>query len=300
MGRGGGSGGGGCGGSGGHFNYGSSRGGGSSRGSRSSGGYSGGGFRYYGGGSRYYGRGPTGLTVFVLLALVIISVIFNNAQKSSSIPASTLVREKLPSSMCTVIDTWFEDDINWIHDEKTLLRGLKDFYKETGVQPYLYITDNIDGKAKPTASDFENALRKKYDELFTDQGHVLVCFMESSPSVYASYYVAGTQATNVIDDEAGEILLSYFDYYYTTDVSDEELFAKSFSSAANRMMTVSRSNMQTISVVFAICVIGVVLLGGVYLLYKKQKEKAAQAKADAAILGADLEEETDPLLNKYK
>lgn len=236
----------------------------------------------------------------MFIAILIIFVVVSQMKNSGNIPASTHVREKLPSSMCTTIDTWYEDDIDWIHDEKTLLRGLKAFYKETGVQPYLYITDNINGKAKPTASDFENALWKKYEELFTDQGHVLVCFMESSPSVYASYYVAGAQAKNVIDEEGGEILLSYFDYYYTTDVSDEELFSNSFSKAASRMMTVSKTNAQAISKVVIICVVGVVLLGVVFLLYRKQKKKAEQAVADAKILGADLEHEDDPLLNKYK
>lgn len=61
--------------------------------------------------------------------------------------------------------------------------------------------------ARPNTSDFETALKSKYSELFKDEGHVIVCFMESSPSVYATYYWAGSAAKGVIDDEAGEILL---------------------------------------------------------------------------------------------
>lgn len=67
-------------------------------------------------------------------------------------------------------------------------------------------TDNINGKAKPNTSDFETALKSKYSELFKDEGHVIVCFMESSPSVYATYYWAGSAAKGVIDDEATRMM----------------------------------------------------------------------------------------------
>ena len=145
----------------------------------------------------------------ILLAIIVIVAGLIAARPN--IQQSTIERSKLDSSLCTKVDTWYQDDINWIHDEKTLLKGLKTFYDKTGVQPYLWITDNINGKAKPNTSDFETALKSKYSELFKDEGHVIVCFMESSPSVYATYYWAGSAAKRVIDNEAGEILLDVID-----------------------------------------------------------------------------------------
>lgn len=308
MGRGGGSSGGSHRSSGGRTHYGSSRGGGSSSRGEGRSSYSG-----YGVGSRYYGRHyPRSsyhytrgselvgfIITFIIMAMAVSAMIVANTSMGR-ITKSTQVREKLPSSMCTVIDTWYEDDINWIYDDRTLERGLRNFYNETGVQPYLYITDNIGGKAKPTLSDFENTLQKKYDELFSDEGHVLVCFMESSPNVYATYYVVGQQAKSVIDEEAGNILLDYFDYYYTSDLSDEELFSTSFTKAAERMMTVTNTvKTLALRVGLAVCIVAMLIVVFLFVI-KARKLKVEQAKADAAILGTEVKEEEDPLLSKYE
>lgn len=188
MGRGGEGSGGSHGGGGGHFNYGSSRGGGHSRG----GGRSSSNYNPVYRTSYYRPMTPLGGTLSIVLAIIVIVAGLIAARPN--IQQSTIERSKLDSSLCTRVDTWYQDDINWIHDEKTLLKGLKTFYDKTGVQPYLWITDNINGKAKPNTSDFETALKSKYSELFKDEGHVIVCFMESSPSVYATYYWAGSAA----------------------------------------------------------------------------------------------------------
>ncbi len=154
MGRGGEGSGGSHGGGGGHFNYGSSRGGG-----RSSSNYN----PVYRT-SYYTPMTPLGGTLSIVLAIIVIVAGLIAARPN--IQQSTIERSKLDSSLCTKVDTWYQDDINWIHDEKTLLKGLKTFYDKTGVQPYLWITDNINGKAKPNTSDFETALKSKYSELF--------------------------------------------------------------------------------------------------------------------------------------
>lgn len=292
MGRGGGSGGS-HGGGGGHFNYGSSRGGGHSRGGgRSSSNYS----PVYRT-SYYRPMTPLGGTLSIVLAIIVIVAGLIAARPN--IQQSTIERSKLDSSLCTRVDTWYQDDINWIHDEKTLLKGLKTFYDKTGVQPYLWITDNINGKAKPNTSDFETALKSKYSELFKDEGHVIVCFMESSPSVYATYYWAGSAAKGVIDDEAGEILLDVIDSKYTSDLSDEEMFSKSFSDAATRMMKVGRTTKQLIiiAVIVLLC-LGFVV--SVYLWVKtRAKARAEEAEERERILNTDINEMSDSVLNKY-
>lgn len=287
MGRGGGGSGGSHGGGGGHFNYGSSRGGG-----RSSSNYN----PVYRT-SYYRPMTPLGGTLSIVLAIIVIVAGLIAARPN--IQQSTVERSKLDSSLCTRVDTWYQDDINWIHNEKTLLKGLKTFYDKTGVQPYLWITDNINGKAKPNTSDFETALKSKYSELFKDEGHVIVCFMESSPSVYATYYWAGSAAKGVIDDEAGEILLDVIDSKYTSDLSDEEMFSKSFSDAATRMMKVGRTTKQLIiiAVIVLLC-LGFVV--SVYLWVKtRAKARAEEAEERERILNTDINEMSDSVLNKY-
>lgn len=287
MGRGGGGSGGSHGGGGGHFNYGSSRGGG-----RSSSNYS----PVYR--TSYY-RPMTPLDGTLSIVLAIIVIVAGLIAARPNIQQSTVERSKLDSSLCTKVDTWYQDDINWIHDEKTLLKGLKTFYDKTGVQPYLWITDNINGKAKPNTSDFETALKSKYLELFKDEGHVIVCFMESSPSVYATYYWAGSAAKGVIDDEAGEILLDVIDSKYTSDLSDEEMFSKSFSDAATRMMKVGRTTKQYIILAVAVIAGLGIIVGFIFLLKAKRKSDAEEAEERERILNTDINEMSDSVLNKY-
>lgn len=287
MGRGGGGSGGSHGGGGGHFNYGSSRGGG-----RSSSNYN----PMYRT-SYYRPMTPLGGTLSIVLAIIVIVAGLIAARPN--IQQSTIERSKLDSSLCTRVDTWYQDDINWIHDEKTLLKGLKTFYNKTGVQPYLWITDNVNGKAKPNTSDFETALKSKYSELFKDEGHVIVCFMESSPSVYATYYWAGSAAKRVIDDEAGEILLDVIDSKYTSDLSDEEMFSKSFSDAATRMMKVGHTTKQLIiiAVIVLLC-LGFVV--SVYLWVKtRAKARAEEAEETQRILNTPIDEIGESVLDKY-
>ena len=293
MGRGGGGSGGSHGGGGGHFNYGSSRGGGHSRdGGRSSSNYS----TVYRT-SYYRPMTPLGGTLSIVLAIIVIVAGLIAARPN--IQQSTIERSKLDSSLCTKVDTWYQDDINWIHDEKTLLKGLKTFYDQTGVQPYLWITDNINGKAKPNTSDFETALKSKYSELFKDEGHVIVCFMESSPSVYATYYWAGSAAKGVIDDEAGEILLDVIDSKYTSDLSDEEMLSKSFSDAATRMMKVGRTTKQYIILAVAVVAGLGIIVGFIFLLKAKRKSDAEEVEERERILNTDVDEMSDSVLNKY-
>lgn len=293
MGRGGEGSGGSHGGGGGHFNYGSSRGGGHSRG----GGRSSSNYNPMYRTSYYRPMTPLGGTLSIVLAIIVIVAGLIAARPN--IQQSTIERSKLDSSLCTRVDTWYQDDINWIHDEKTLLKGLKTFYDKTGVQPYLWITDNINGKAKPNTSDFETALKSKYSELFKDEGHVIVCFMESSPSVYATYYWAGSAAKGVIDDEAGEILLDVIDSKYTSDLSDEEMFSKSFSDAATRMMKVGRTTKQLIiiAVIVLLC-LGFVV--SVYLWVKtRAKARAEEAEETQRILNTPIDEIGESVLDKY-
>ena len=293
MGRGGEGSGGSHGGGGGHFNYGSSRGGGHSRG----GGRSSSNYNPVYRTSYYRPMTPLGGTLSIVLAIIVIVAGLIAARPN--IQQSTIERSKLDSSLCTRVDTWYQDDINWIHDEKTLLKGLKTFYDKTGVQPYLWITDNINGKAKPNTSDFETALKSKYSELFKDEGHVIVCFMESSPSVYATYYWAGSAAKRVIDDEACEILLDVIDSKYTSDLSDEEMFSKSFSDAATRMMKVGRTTKQYIILAVAVVAGLGIIVGFIFLLKAKRESDAEEAEERERILNTDIDEMSDSVLNKY-
>ena len=153
---------------------------------------------------------------------------------TANIQTSTIRRERLNSN--SLVDVgWYTDNLDWILDSDRLEKGLAYFYKRTGVSPYLYLTEDADGVLDPTAEQLDAFAMELYDALFRDEVHFLVVFQEHD-GVYNTRYVCGMEARTVMDDEACEILLDYLDAYYYSDCGEEEYFATSFTSAADRIM----------------------------------------------------------------
>jgi hypothetical protein len=223
-----------------------------------------------------------------------------NGVDGSNITISTVERVALPPG--SVNETgYYTDNLGWINNETKLISGLKHFYKETGVQPYLYLTDTINGSHSPTESELESFANSLYDELFTDEAHLLLVFFEYD-NRYMDWYVAGTQAKSVIDREAADILLDYIDrYYYENNLGDEEFFSKSFSDAADRIMTVTRSPWITVFIVIGIAILAILL----FIWWKKSKEqKNLEDKRREEMLKTPLDKfgntEAEDLMKKYQ
>jgi regulatory protein YycI of two-component signal transduction system YycFG len=117
------------------------------------------------------------------------------------------------------------------------------------------------------------------------------------------YYVAGTQAKQVVDTEAGNILLDYIDrYYYDQTLKDDsEYFSKSFSDAADRMMTVTKSPWIPVFIVLGV---GLVLVVGFFWWSNAKKQKDLEAKRTEELLKTPLEKfgdtEAEELARKYE
>lgn len=298
MGRGGGGGGGRGGGS----SSGGSR-GGSFRSSSSGGrgrGSSGGGFSgfsgfnrsYYSGGyRRHHSYGPvvhhhystplsTAISGIVVLVIILIAVFGSFSGGSGDITTSTVNREKLDAQYVTLSDKWYDDSaMGWIASGKVLERGLRDFYDKTGVQPYLVITDAVEGAVNPTGDEVWSYANKVYDQMFKDEGHMVFVFQcQDGSTDYMMAAATGAQAKAVVDDEALEILYDYVDYYFYSDYDEDEFFAKSFQKAADRMMTKTTNPV----IVIALVVGGVGALFVIFLIiknvHKRQKEKAAETE----------------------
>lgn len=92
--------------------HGSSRGGGHSRG----GGRSSSNYNPVYRTSYYRPMTPLGGTLSIVLAIIVIVAGLIAARPN--IQQSTIERSKLDSSLCTRVDTWYQDDINWIHYSK--------------------------------------------------------------------------------------------------------------------------------------------------------------------------------------
>lgn len=225
---------------------------------------------------------------FVILMIIMLLALFpyiRSTDPDSNITKSTIKRTKLSSSLCTDIGRYYTDELDWIHNSATLSTGMSYFYQTTGVQPHLYITDNIAGNTSGnfSTSELSSFGNEIYDSLFNDEGHILVIFCEYRDSQYECYVKPGNDAVTVIDSQAREILLDYVDKYYFSDYADEEYFSLAFRKAADRIMGIKSSSTK-INIVPVIVII-IVVVAFMRAIIKRKRQ--------AAVSGIDYNS-TDP------
>lgn len=264
----------------------------------------GGGPIYRGGGGGCSGPGCASVIFIILFFIIISMVLFGNGttttySDSGSITTSTIVREALPKGSVNETD-YYTDELGWIGSQTQLLSGMKYFYQKTGVQPYLYITDTVNGSHYPSSSDLEAFASTLYDELFTDEAHLLLVFYEYDNG-YRDWYIAGSQAKTVVDTEGGDILLDYIDrYYYDQSLSEEEFFSKAFVDAADRMMDVTQSPWVTVGLVAGAALILLILFFWWRAAVKRKREKEKETQE---ILNTPIQKfgdkEVEDLAKKY-
>lgn len=156
--------------------------------------------------------------------------------------------ERIPLDFGHVNETsYYTDNAGFISSVTTLENGLLHFYNETGIQPHVYTTEDINGETYPTMEQFEEYQQELYDELFTDEAHILLLYFESDEFFDAGndYYVGvvtGAQARAIMDREALDIFYSYLDqHYYNDTLTYDEFFALTFQDTADQIMIVTQS-----------------------------------------------------------
>ena len=162
-------------------------------------------------------------------------------------------RTKLDESLCTPIDTWFEDHACFLANDDAvddLDAALKYFYELTGVQPYLIILDNIDGICDPDWETIDNYLYNRYIELFgEDEGHYLFLYFMNTDGTYTTWYCPGLYTMRIMDDNAYYILTDYLNMYYYEAMTRTEMFELTFISTAEDIMRVNEGASVTVPVV---------------------------------------------------
>jgi hypothetical protein len=221
---------------------------------------------------------------------------------TSSGTASTIERTALPAG--SVDETAYYEDVDgtWIASPSTLEKGMRQFYMETGVQPYLIILPN--GQTTSTA-ELSSYAQEQYDQLFTDEAHFLVVFCDNGRGSFNVGYTIGSEAKTVMDSEAISIFQDYLDRYYSEASTESEMFADAFSSTADRIMTTDaqRNAPVIITVVVVVGVIVVVLIVAL-VLRKRRIARAEEQKRTQEILNTPLEKfgdtEVENLAKKYE
>ncbi|MDR3270949.1 MAG: hypothetical protein LBT32_05525 [Peptococcaceae bacterium] len=257
-----------------------------------------------GGGGNRRSNGGTGCLSFIVILLIMLAVILivsiAGSSSGASVGKSTVVREPLAAG--SVIETaYYTDEEGWIGDAGALTGGLKQFYRATGIQPYVYIAAEIPGSTsianRPTVQDMGNYAQQLYARLFTDQAHFLLVFYDYGDGNYVCGYWQGAQTLTVMDSEAVGILSAYIDEYYYSDLAEEEFFSQSFAKTAARIMTVTKSPWPSVLKVFLL----VVVIGLLFIWWTHAKaQKNLEAQQTEQILKTPLEKFGDPDLTELE
>lgn len=247
--------------------------------------------------------------LFTIIVLGIIGVFhyirpntYQNNNQSSNVVVSSSNRTALASGSVNETD-YYTDELDWIVSSSTLEKGMKSFYKQTGVQPYLYLAKPVSStNTDSECAAFADAL---YDELFTDEAHILVVYVENlDPNEYGYLHmVVGSAATTVIDSEAEDILYGYIDSYWDLDYSEEELFSKAFSDTADNIMKqhTNANDVWRIVVIAAAVIVVLIILFIWWRARKKQKNKEQEDLERMLNKPLDTfgDKEMDDLTKKY-
>ena len=253
------------------------------------------------------GCGSGCMSIFVVIALVFVILMvvsfmprLSPGTGGGQITRSTVRRTPLPPG--SVVETdFYTDELGWIGNSTTLINGMRNFYQRTGVQPHLFITDSIFGSANPTNADAQRFAEEKYEELFSDEAHLLLIFFEPEPNRYHAWYMVGRQAKSVLDNEAMDILLDYIGLYYYQEMDDEVFFARAFDDASKRIMEVTTSPWIPVMMIGGVIVLAAILFSW-WRNAKAQKNREAEQTKE--LLNTPLEEfggsAADEIAKKYQ
>lgn len=239
---------------------------------------------YYNNG--YYGRRSGGgcSSVFAVLILFIILVSFAASTSMYRRNNSMYYNYNAPSykdSYSNVERTKFAGKVNlngYYSDPDGLLyndevapleKGLKHFYKTTGVCAYVYFVEELDENV-----DGNEMASQLYDELFNDEGHILLLYDYMNAYMYdAEGYEIGT----VIDSEALDILYDYIEAQWSQD-SDNlgAIFGNGCAMAADRIMFKQRTFAQKYKSIIIVVIVGIVAIIVINVAFKWWKAKTAQ------------------------
>lgn len=144
------------------------------------------------------------------------------------------------------VSKYYIDEIGIITPEgiDRLETGMRTFYKETDIQPYLYIVDNIDNFSSPDSEAIEKWLDIKYNDMFMDETHMLVLAIKND-EVDNHWIKSGSEIENLANPSTEETLINYIDEYFENGYKAETVYSKAFIDTATKIIA-NKENEQTL------------------------------------------------------
>ena len=267
--------------------------------------------RRYGYGGYGYRSGYATIIAYLIIIVIVVAYLsYITNGTSNNIAKST--KERVALSGVANKTEWYNDQLGWISSKSVLVSGLEDFYKQTGIQPYIllvpYSSQYWNGSTiNVTAAD--NYLESVYNSNFSDEAHFIFayfsCKNDSKAEMEGEFrYLSGYSADTIMDNEAISILWGYFEKnYYDTSLSIEKMISNTFSETANAIMS-KPTNFWDFSKIGVVAIVIIVIIVFIYKS-KKNKDKREKEKEDYTkeILSKPLEtfgNDTSDLEDKYK
>lgn len=198
-----------------------------------------------------------GLTIVVLLLSIFLYL---------------FIPHKLKASKCTDYGSYVLDESNLFTDadKEYLSTALQKFYKDTGVQPFVYAVsyENIPVNYTPvTSRNLENYAYEIYVNMFQDEGHCLILYARDTSSVSHSglwIEMTGDDAQNVFDDDAFKEFQNDLNRKLNTyGVNPATAIADAFTENIDTVIKLGTSQKMTLTlmVVFFLIIIGALVSG---------------------------------------
>ena len=255
------------------------------------------------------GRGHSGgclsntmawITMIIILVVFMAIVMAGGSDSGGSAPSSSYNREKLEAGNGYINDC-IVDELGWFDNESRAESRLKEFYDETGVQPYIVLLDYI--PELRTDDEKQEYAESWYEENIDNEATFLyVYFAEANENEYSEpgymCYVNGRQVSSVMDSEAVDIFWSYLDKYWVSDLSTDDMFVKTFTSTADRIMTKTTTSKDIVKYVLIVAAAGIVVFGVVKVVKLNHKRAREEAEETERILNTPMENLVDEELKK--
>lgn len=229
----------------------------------------------------------------IIIALLVVVFLVTKFGGSMTGGRSTIAREKIDGT--EFVANCVVDEIDYINNEGKTGRGLKEFWKETGVQPWVYFKAyepslNSDEACAAWAKSYAESLG--YNHIF------LFVYFESEAESHGNdstpgymYHITGPSATQVMDNEAVGLFWNYLDADWVSwDANDTDgMMIHIFDRTAKTIMRVSTTTKDIVLWV----VIGLVVIAvgsfTVIVITKKRNAERERAEETERILSASNE-----------
>lgn len=243
---------------------------------------------YYGGSNHVYvhhtsssGRGSS-FAAFFIIMIIFLAIITsrsmyrrnNSMYYNYNAPSYQDTYSKEPRDKFTGtvnLNGYYSDPDMLLYDDeiKPLENGLEHFYKTTGVCAYVYFVEELDEDVD--GNEYASAL---YDELFNDEGHILLLYDYMNAYMYdAEGYAIGT----TIDSEALDMIYDYIEAEWANDSENlGAIFGGGCAKAADRMMYKEKTFVQKYMAIIIVIIVAIALIIIVNVLFKWWKARTAQ------------------------